>query len=74
MVEWVSWEGVILEGMEEGIPGVGESGFPGGNKSRREGFWEFGRERVQGNLGSECEREENLGSLGLVKVRESGRE
>ena len=51
MVEWVSWEGVILEGMEEGIPGVGESGFPGGNKSRREGFWEFGRERVQGNLG-----------------------
>ena len=39
--------------------------------------------RVFGNLGgkefkviweSECERKENLGSLGLVKVRESGRE
>ena len=51
MVEWVSWEGVILEGMEGGIPGVNESRFPVSDKSREEGFWEFGRERVQGNLG-----------------------
>ena len=49
-------------------------GFPEGISLGGRVFGNLGGKEFKVIWGSECERKENLGSLGLVKVRESGKE
>ena len=73
---WNGWVGRewFLKGWREGFLEWVSHGFQEGISLERRVFGNLGGKEFKVIWGSECERKENLGSLGLVKVRESGRE